>query len=176
MKDSDKKLYRLDELTDFKVDSDDPDIRGWKVKDQDGQMVGEVDNLLVNKKRRKVVYLDVEVDNSIIKAGREKPRETTQTDSQAFENKEGENHIIIPIGLVSIDQDDNYVYTSDLSHQRFAEANRFKKGDPISSDYERYIIAHYRGEDPSTHRDMNEDDFYESREFDRSKSRNKNRK
>ena len=63
-----KNLYYLDELSDYKIASDDPDVRGWDVKDKDTRVIGKVDNLLVNKDREQVVYLDVEVDNSIIEA------------------------------------------------------------------------------------------------------------
>lgn len=68
MKNEEKHLYNLDELSDYKVASDDPDVRSWEVRDADNRVIGKVDNLLVNKTARRVVYLDVEVDNTIIDA------------------------------------------------------------------------------------------------------------
>ena len=67
-KENRKHLYYLNELSDFKVDSDDPDVRGWIVKDVDNRTVGKVDNLLVSKEKKRVLYLDIEVDKSIIDA------------------------------------------------------------------------------------------------------------
>ncbi len=57
-----KHLFYLNELSDYKVASDDPDVRGWKVKDSDNRVIGKVDNLLVNKNTERVVYLDVVLD------------------------------------------------------------------------------------------------------------------
>lgn len=34
-----KNLYYLDELSDYKVSSDDSDVRGWEVKDTDERVI-----------------------------------------------------------------------------------------------------------------------------------------
>lgn len=44
-----RSLFYLDELSDYKVKSGDPDVRGWHVKDKDQRVIGKVENLLVNK-------------------------------------------------------------------------------------------------------------------------------
>ncbi len=170
MEDSDKRLYSLDELSDYKVDSDDPDVRGWEVKDADGRVVGTVDNLLVNKNSEKVVYLDVEVDTSVIEAGHEMLDESADDGIHEFENSEGEDHLIIPIGLARLNEDEEYVYTDELTHQTFAKTKRFKEGKSIPSDYERYIISHYGNEDTSA-QNQDDEDFYKREEFNRSKNR-----
>lgn len=63
-----KHLYYIDELSDYKIAEGYPDIRGWELKDYDNRVVGKVDDLLVNKAAERVVYLDIEVDKSIIDA------------------------------------------------------------------------------------------------------------
>jgi len=66
-----KNLYYLHELSDYKVASDYADVRDWEVVDADKRTIGKVDALLVNKEAERVVYLDVEVNASLIEAGHE---------------------------------------------------------------------------------------------------------
>lgn len=143
MADDKRNLYYLEELSDYKVESDDPDVRGWKVKDADGLQVGKVDNLLVNKEKEKVFYLDVEVDESILEADHKPYAEPAKGQVHEFINKDGENHLIIPIGLAALNTDENYVYTDKIKHQTFAETKRIKKGAPIDRAYENLVLDSY---------------------------------
>ncbi len=163
----DKRLYNLDEI-DYKVESDDPDVRGWEVKDNSERTVGEVDNLLVNKDTEKVVYLDVDVDDDLIEEGHQPLDEPADEGVHEFENSDGEDHLIVPIGMAHLNTDEEYVYSDDISYQTFANTKRFKKGEPIGSDYERYVVGHYGNEKPN---EQNDSDFYNRGEFDRSKNK-----
>lgn len=144
-----KHLYYLNELSDYKIASDDPDVRGWQVKDKDNRVIGKVDNLLVNKKTERVVYLDVEVDTSIIEADHDPYGQPADSDVHEFINKEGENHIIIPVGLVKLNEDQNFVYTDRINHQTFAETKRIEKGAAVNREYEVVVLDSYsrRGHD-----------------------------
>jgi hypothetical protein len=66
MTDTNKNLFNLDELSGYKVAENYHDVRGWDVKDANNRTIGKVDHLLVNKIAERVVYLDVEVDESLI--------------------------------------------------------------------------------------------------------------
>ncbi|MEG9328707.1 hypothetical protein SAMN04488034_10822 [Salinimicrobium catena] len=143
MKDKEKHLYYLNELSDYKVDSDDPDVRGWKVKDVDNRVIGKVDNLLVSKARKRVVYLDVEVDSSIIDANHDPYGKPASADVHEFINKDGENHLIIPIGLARLNRDEKYVYTDKINHRTFAETKRMEAGADIDRDYEVVVLESY---------------------------------
>ncbi|MGA8855368.1 MAG: hypothetical protein WB492_14440 [Christiangramia sp.] len=143
MSTKEKHLYYLTELKDYKVNSKDPDIRGWEVKDLDNRVIGKVDNLLVNKDLGKVVYVDVEVDESIIDRNHDPYAATTNSVFREFINKEGENHIIIPIGLIELSKNDKYVFTDSINYQTFAETKRYKSGTAISRDYERHVMDSY---------------------------------
>jgi len=164
MKDKERNLYYLNELSDYKVASDDPDVRGWEVKDKDRRTVGKIDNLLVNKSSERVVYLDVEVDNSIIEANHKPYSQSAESGVHEFLNKDGENHLIIPIGLATLDKENKIVNTESIDYRTFAEAKRFKKGDDIKRDYEIIILDNYN-RDQATHPE--DDSFYESKDFDR---------
>ncbi|AVR46704.1 hypothetical protein C7S20_16315 [Christiangramia fulva] len=138
-----KHLYKLDELKDYKVNHKDPDVRGWSVKDRDNRVIGKVDNLLVNKEKEKVVYIDVEVDESIIDANHDPYSPHHDPSLHEFINEKGENHIIIPIGLVHINSDKKFVYTENINYETFAETKRYRPGTEITRDYERHVLGSY---------------------------------
>lgn len=160
-----KNLYYLNELSDYKVASDDPDVRGWQVKDADNRVIGKVDNLLVNKGTERVVYLDVEVDKSIIEANHDPYGQPANEDVHEFINKEGENHIIIPVGLVNINYDPDYVYTDRINHQTFAETKRYSKGSGnLNREYEVVVLESYS-------RDRDDDRNFRDDDDDRNRNR-----
>lgn len=145
--DNEKKLYYLEELSDYKVANSDKDVRGWEVKDKDGRVVGKVDNLLVNKNTERVVYLDIEVDKSIIDANHKPYSSRAKDGVHEFLNKEGENHIILPVGLAHLNLESELVFTESMDHKTFAETKRIKKGTPIYRDYEVVILDSYNRDD-----------------------------
>lgn len=158
-KENRKHLFYLHELSDFKVDSDDPDVRGWEVKDADNRVIGKVDNLLVSKEKKRVVYLDVEVDKSIIDANHDPYGNPASGDVHEFVNKEGENHLILPIGLAKLNVNDKFVYTDRINHQTFAETKRMAKGYDVDRDYELVVLESYNRDDNDSNRDRKDNDF-----------------
>ncbi|MGE5383841.1 MAG: photosystem reaction center subunit H [Omnitrophica WOR_2 bacterium] len=157
----DKVLYYLDELSGYKVASEDNDVRGWEVVDPLNRTIGEVDNLLVNKNTERVVYLDVEIDDSLAEEiTKSNDRPSAQT--HEFVNEEGENHLIIPVGTVTLDEDNKKVYAKDIAYERFLHAKWIKKGTPIDRDYETRTFKNYFPEESDVRMD---EDFYDRREF-----------
>lgn len=145
-----KHLYYFHEMGDYKISSKDPDIREWPVKDLDHRTIGKVESLLVNKELGKVVYIDVEVDQSIIDANHDPYSSPANLDIHEFINKEGENHIIIPIGMVDLNTDEKFVYTQTINYQTFAETKRYQHGSHINRDYERNVLSSYNRGNPET--------------------------
>ena len=138
-----KVLYYLSELSDYKIASKDPDVRGWDVKDSDNRVIGKVDDLLVNKQREQVVYLDVDVDKTIIEANHDPYGTPANAEVHEYLNKDGENHIIIPVGLVSLNEDQKFVFTDRINHQTFSETKRIRKGSDIDRHYEINVLESY---------------------------------
>lgn len=172
MEKEEKHLYTLDELSDYKVASDDPDVRGWDVRDADNRVIGEVENLLVNKNLKRVVYLDVHVDKTIINANHDPYGQPANGEIREFVNKDGENHIIIPIGMVNLDKENNTVLSTGIDHRTFAETKRYQKGTAVNRDYENAVLNSYNRDSPSEQ--IYEDDtFYERDEFDRKRYSNR---
>ncbi len=169
MKKEEKHLCNLDELSDYKVADDYPDVRDWEVRDTDNRVIGNVDNLLVNKNARRVVYLDVEVDKTIIDANHDPYARSDNNEIREFVNKDGENHIIVPIGMVNVDEDNNIVNANGINHRTFAETKRYRKGDRIDREYEVIVLDSYNRDNENRDNEYEDDDFYERDEFDRNR-------
>lgn len=161
MKEDKKHLYYLDELSDYKVDSHYSDVSGWPVKDNDNRVIGKVSNLLVNLNLEKVVYLDVEVDKTIIDENYDPYAGPANNGVREFVNKKGENHIIIPIGMVTIDEKQKFVFTDSIDYQTFAGTKRMASRSNIDREYERMVLNSYN-RDRRTRYDQ---DFEGDREF-----------
>jgi hypothetical protein len=128
MTDTNKNLFNLDELSDYKVSENYSDVRGWNVKDANNRNIGKVDHLLLNKTAERVVYLDVEVETTVIEKGHETYDNNVSAGVHEFLNKEGEDHLIIPIGMANIDEKNKLVHAYQIDSSTFANTKRFKKG------------------------------------------------
>ena len=164
--DKDKKdLFYLDELSDYKVADHYADVRGWDVKDVDSRVIGKVHDFLVSKKAERVVYLDVEVNSSVIDKGHNVYGESS-SGIHEFLNKDGENHLIIPIGMVTISRDRKDVMTTQINHETFAKTKRFAKGYAIDPDYEVGAYRNYHRNDDEA-LVVYDENFYNRRGFER---------
>lgn len=173
MDEKNKTLYYLDELSDYKVASDYSDVRGWEVVDANSRSIGKVDNLLVNKNAERVVYLDVEIDDSVIEEGHDPYQTPVSEGIHEFVNKEGENHLIVPIGLASLDENNKRVITDQIDYSTFAKTKRFTKGQPINFAYEVNVVRHFGGDETLDESADSGDWFYNRKEFDLSNRRNR---
>lgn len=168
MPDDNKKLYYLEELPDYKVASDYSDVRGWDVTDADDRKIGKVTNLLVNKEEERVVYLDVEVDKALIEAGYETYQAPASAGVHGFVNKEGDDHLIVPIGMVELDETQKKVVSDKVDYETFTRARRFSRGAEIEREYELALLHQYSGEEKETITQETRD-FYKRKEFCRRK-------
>lgn len=159
LRNDNKHLFRLGELDDYKVASDNPDVRGWDLLDRDNQKVGTVNELIVDLDRRKVRYLDVNPGN-----------DTFRGDS--------EHRLLIPIGVARIDDSNNNVIVNELDRDRL---NSFPphSGGAITRDYENEVVSRFNSTnvDRTETRDdradfydnqlYNEENFYNKRDRNR---------
>lgn len=164
--DKKRNLFYLEELSDYEVADSDKDVRGWEVKDKDGRVIGKVDNLLVNKNTERVVYLDVEVDTSILEANHQPYSRSSDDGVHEFLNEDGQNHLILPIGLANLNTDSKTVFSNSIDYKTFSETKRIKKGSPFQRDYEAQVLDSYnRDKDNVTYPE--DDLFYDQDEFER---------
>lgn len=166
MADNNRNLYFLYELPDYKVASDYYDVRGWEVIDANDIIVGKVDHLLVNKKTQRVVYLDVEVTDSLIEDGHNTYQTPVSEGVHEFLNKDGENHLIIPIGLAIIDELNKRVITNKIIHSTFVKTKRFNKDYDINFGYELNVLRNFVEDHKVEENPTSEPGFYDREEFD----------
>ena len=138
MNEENKHLYYPNELSNYEFTSELPDVRGWKVKDLDRKTIGKVDDLLVNKELEQAVYLDIQVDDSILL-----DEEIADEGRSEFINEEGEDHLLLPVGMVSVDETKNEIITDEIGHRVFANVKRRRKEAPIDRDYEEMLLGSY---------------------------------
>jgi len=116
------KHRRLQELdrSDFQIVEGEPDIRGWDVKDPSGEKIGEVEDLIVDAKEKKVRYMVVDLDDNKLKLNHRK--------------------VLIPIGLAELDGYHDDVLTPNISMQQFTELPEYDR-DNLTADVERRICS-----------------------------------
>jgi hypothetical protein len=167
-----KNLYYLHELSNYKVAEEYPDVRDWNVIDADKRTIGKVEGLLVNKDAERVVYLDVEVDESLIEAGHQTYAIPANKGIHGFLNEDNENHLIIPIGMVTLDEENSIVNCNTIDYTTFTKTKRFKKGIDIEKSYEQIILPHYFPDNDFDKTIGLNDQFYNRKEFDPPSSSN----
>lgn len=168
MENKHRNLYRLDELPDYKVASNYSDVTGWKIVDADNRTVGTVDNLWVNKDMKRVVYLDVKVDKALIDDNRNEVHDTIAYDNgREFMYKEGDSHLIIPIGSVNINKDTKIVMANSIGYDTFRKTGRYNTQHNFDRNYERSVLrSYYADEEARSGSESDDDAFYNRREFD----------
>ena len=125
----------LEELSgsDFEVVEGEPDITGWDVVNEQGQKIGEVDDLLFDKDTREVRYLVVDLG---------------ENELDLDTNKK----VLVPIGVADLQQDDgdledmndqhNVAYENDatVEHEHANGTNSEAEVDDADEDMDEIVI------------------------------------
>lgn len=138
-------LRRLRDLTDFEVADDNPDVRGWTVRGNDGQALGTVHELIVEPEAMKVRYLDVELD-------------------ARFRINEHENHILLPIGAASLDTEDDNVFVPALNAASVLDYPHYIEIQ-ITREYEEAMLRALGKEPGAANPKFYEQDSYDADSF-----------
>lgn len=157
-----KNLFYLHDLSDYKVADNYPDVRGWEMKDANNQTIGKVDGLLVNKEEELVVYLDVEVNEEIIEKGHKTFAAKASEGVHEFLNEDGDTHLIVPIGLVDLNTENNTAKATEINYDTFARTPRYKKGSDMKPGYEMIVFKTYLPATTATETDAT---FYQHNAF-----------
>jgi sporulation protein YlmC with PRC-barrel domain len=116
------KHRRLQELdrSDFEIVNGEPDIRGWDVRNNAGQKIGEVEDLIVDAQQKKVRYMVVDLDDNELKLDHRK--------------------VLIPIGLAELHQKDDDVILPNVQAEHFRSLPDYDKND-LTPDVETRICT-----------------------------------
>ena len=132
-------LYRLNELKDYKVASDDPDVRGWEIFDRDNERFGTIKELIVDPEKKKVRYLDVEPSSDLSSAGNER--------------------LLIPIGVAKLDKDNKNVIVNEVDKDALTSFPLYT-GDVVARDYEIDVVERFNRPEGTTTTSRETGDFY----------------
>jgi uncharacterized protein (TIGR02271 family) len=126
MSSENNEYVHLEELggSKFEIVDGEPNIKGWDVKNERGEDVGEVDELLFDPKSLKVRYLVVDLDN----------------DDAGLEDKK----VLVPIGMAELRQVDNCVRLNQVSVAQLNALPEYEKGK-LTYETERTIRNIYEG-------------------------------
>ena len=125
----------------FEIKEGEPDIRGWKVKNDQNQEIGKVDELLFDTDSMRVRYLIIDLNG--------KPLNLASRD------------VIIPIGLAELDKTDNIVLLPEVTVGHLASLPEYKKGK-ITIATERSIRDVFAPKGAVNYVDP---DYYDPKEF-----------
>lgn len=114
------KHRRLQELdrSDFELVKGDPDIRGWDVKNGVGQKIGEVEELIVDAREKKVRYMVVDLDDNELKLEHRK--------------------VLLPIGLAELHKEHDDVLLPAVTAAQVSALPAYAK-DGLDEEMERII-------------------------------------
>ena len=125
----------------FEIKEGEPDIRGWKVKNDQNQEIGKVDELLFDTDSMRVRYLIIDLNG--------KPLNLASRD------------VIIPIGLAELDKTHNIVLLPEVTVGHLASLPEYKKGK-ITIETERSIRDVFAPKGAVHYTDP---DYYDPKEF-----------
>jgi hypothetical protein len=125
----------------FEMRDGEPDIRGWKVKNDQNQVIGKIDELLFDLESLRVRYLILDLEGkSLNLVSRE---------------------VIIPIGLAELDNENKVILLPEVTVGHLASLPEYKKGN-VTIDIERQVRHVFA---PSEGVEYNDPDFYDPKEF-----------
>lgn len=117
-------LKFVDNLDDYQVHHNDTDVRGFSVKTDNGETIGKVEGLLADVSSKLVRYVEVAVDDQIIAL------------SQQSNDSVKDRHVLVPIGLININQKDNTVTVIGVGYNRFGKYPRYNRANGYTTSYE----------------------------------------
>lgn len=161
MEDNNLEYSRLEELSgsDFEIADGQPNIKGWDVKNDLGQVIGDVEELLINPQTQKVRYMVVDTDANDLRLAARK--------------------ILIPIGVAELHEDDDYVVVPQVTVSHIETLPDYERG-ALNAEHETYIRSTFSslgaagmgmgaiGSTPT-------EDFYEHEQFNANRLYNRRR-
>jgi len=138
-------LERLQNLKNFEVDPNHPDVRGWEVKTSDRRRLGIVDSLIADTATKEVHYLEVDLDDAV--ANDEAPLKNKQPGSAGSTHVKvgagGEQHLVVPIGAARVESDEDAVIIESIAVEKLHSAPRIAKDEKISPEHELDLRRHF---------------------------------
>lgn len=117
MKNKNRRLQELDRSK-FEIVKEDPDIRGWDVRNRDGFKLGSVEDLIIDTEEKKVRYMVVDLEENELKLNHRK--------------------ILIPIGLAELHASNDDVLLPTVTLDKLSLLPDYDH-DHLTPEFERNI-------------------------------------
>ena len=100
---------------DYEVAPNEPDVRGWKVVLANDEVVGEVDDLIIDPSAEKVRYLDVDLDTRTL-------------------NLERDRHVFIPIRNAHLDTSERHIVLDGMTRDALLKTPEYDESRAAGYD------------------------------------------
>lgn len=144
-RDDKRHLFRMNELDDYKLVDNEPDVRGWDIVDREKEKIGVVQEFIVDIDKEKVRYLDIVATSDLSIEG-------------------GDRHFIVPIGVARIDETNNRVEVRDIDKTTLMSIPNYT-GKAITRDYEFDVVERLKGERNAVEDRFYDNEFYNEENF-----------
>ncbi|WP_345948190.1 PRC-barrel domain-containing protein [Mucilaginibacter sp. PAMB04274] len=158
----DNEYSRLEELSgsDFEIADGQPDIKGWDVKTDSGENIGDVEELLFNPQTRKVRYMVVDTDANDLRLEARR--------------------ILIPIGVAELHEDDDFVVVPQVAVTHLENLPSYERGSLLTAEHESHIRTTFSslgaaGMSMGAVGSQPTEDFYEHEQFNQNRLYNRRR-
>lgn len=117
---NENKNKRLQELggSDFEIADGQPDIRGWDVKDENGQKIGEADELIFDVQSLKVRYIVLDLEDNVFDLD--------------------DRNVLIPIGIAQLHDKDDDIILPGVTANHLRALPEYEE-DSLNADTENQI-------------------------------------
>lgn len=161
-----RRLSYLDKLDDYKVHSDDPDVRDWDVYSSSGEKIGEVENLVVDQDDKVVRYVVVELEDDLYRDRDRSFFERVSDSVRDFFGDDDDQHILIPVGRLELDTENERLIATGMNSRQYAGGPRYRydKESFFSPGYE-VAVAQYCTLPEEDYYNSYRDKKYESTDF-----------
>lgn len=140
-----KHLKYLNNLKEYKVARNNPDVRGWTLLDADKKEVGKIENFLVDMDAEAVRYLEVSIKPENKNAIDTKTAARSVEAPHTIRTKNEDVRLIVPIGLARINQDDQNVFTDSITTENYRNLPVLSQGQTPDEQFEREVVNRYTG-------------------------------
>ncbi|KAA3436933.1 DUF2382 domain-containing protein [Rufibacter hautae] len=110
--------------SDYEIADNQPNIKGWTVKDSSGQTIGEVDELIFDVQARKVRYMVVDLEGNVL-----------DLDTR---------DVLVPIGIAQLEDDSDNVILPNVTADQLRSLPTYEKGR-FDRDHESSIRSIFGG-------------------------------
>lgn len=119
-------LQTLSGTSDYQLSDGEPDIRGWEVKNAEGDYIGDVNDFLFDTVHRKVRYLIVDLNNNEVGLD--------------------EHLVLVPIGLAEVHEEEDAVILPTIKTSQLLMLNAYQPSD-FDENAEESVQSAYIGSD-----------------------------